>query len=124
MSATVCPDRGLEQRRAGLARANEIRSKRSQLKRDIRAGHENAMRVVANPPWFVETMAVQDVLLATRRVGVTKAWKVFARAGISPAKPLGTLTERQRGVLLGEMRKARGFDLVCVEAPDRTGVAA
>lgn len=115
MTATMCPDRSLEQRRAGLAKANEIRSKRSQLKRDIRAGRENAMRVVANPPWFVETMAVQDVLLATRRVGVTKAWKVLSRAGISPAKPLGALTHRQRKVLLDEMRAVGGFDCVLLD---------
>lgn len=123
MTAVACPDRSLEQRRAALAAANEIRSSRSRLKRDLRTGRENACRIVANPPAFTETMAVQDVLLATRRVGTVKAWKVLRSANLSPAKPLGSLTARQRDVLLDAMRAAGGFDGTA-EAPDREAVAA
>ena len=94
--APVAPDRTLTQRMEALERANDIRSRRAQLKRDLKAGRRVVVDLVVAPPEFTDTMKIFDLLLAAPKVGRVKANKWLARARVSPSKTLGGLSDRQR----------------------------
>lgn len=95
------PDRSLAQRQQALAKANEIRTKRAQLKRDISAGRKSARDIIAEPPEWAETMKVIDLLMAVRGIGRVKAVKTLGGlGGVSPSKTLGGVTDRQRQALI------------------------
>jgi hypothetical protein len=88
-----------------LTRANEIRSKRAQLKRDLKGGRQSIVALLAAPPDWLETAKVLDMLLAVPKVGRVKATKVLNQCRISPSKTIGGLSERQRAELVELMRK-------------------
>lgn len=92
----VAPERSLEQRNLALVEANRIRSLRSQLKRDIKGYRKLALDVILEPPEYVETMKIVDLLLATPKYGRVKANKILAQCRISPTKTVGGLSARQR----------------------------
>ena len=98
-SNAVAPDRSLTQRRDALERANSVRIRRSHLKRDIKAGRVSVIALLADPPPYIETMKVFDLLLAAPMVGRVKANKILNRCRISPSKTIGGLSERQRDEL-------------------------
>jgi len=87
-------------RMEALERANEIRSRRAQLKRDLRGGKTTIDRLLEAPPEYLETAKVFDLLLATPKYGRVKANKVLQQVRISPSKTVGGLSERQRGELV------------------------
>lgn len=105
--ASVAPDRSLAQRMEALQRANDIRSRRAQLKRDLKAGRESVERLVADPPEWAETMKVWDALMATPKWGRVKVNRALAWMRISPSRTLGGLSARQRGELLALLRGRR-----------------
>jgi hypothetical protein len=86
--------RSREQRLRALRLANEIRSARAQLKKDLASGKIELAQVLARPPECVRTARVRDVLLALPRIGLVKAGRILADCGIAPTKTLGGLTER------------------------------
>lgn len=90
------PDRSLAQRMAALERANDVRTGRARLKRDIKAGRRDMIDVLLNPPVCADTMKVFDLLLAAPKIGRVKANQVLVRARVSPSKTVGGLTQRQR----------------------------
>ena len=94
------PGRSLAQRMEALDRANAVRSRRAQLKRDIAAGREQVSRVLARQPACVETMRVRDLLLALPRWGQVKTNKVLHCCVISPTRTVSDLTARQRAALI------------------------
>jgi hypothetical protein len=51
----MTPERSPNQRLAALARANEIRSQRAQLKRDLKAGRISIQQLLTAPPIYLET---------------------------------------------------------------------
>ena len=98
--ATEAPERSKLQRMEALERANEIRSRRAQLKRDLRGGKTTIDRLLEAQPEYLETAKVFDLLLATPKYGRVKANKVLQQVRISPSKTVGGLSERQRGELV------------------------
>ena len=94
------PFRALEQRRAALAKGNEIRSLRAQLKHDLKSQRITLLDVLETPPDWLDTAKVFDILLAAPKVGRVKASKALNRAGVSPSKTIGGMTDRQRHDLL------------------------
>jgi hypothetical protein len=92
----AAPERSREQRLESLQLANDIRTRRSQLKRDLKAGRVTLLPLLVDPPDYVLTMKVVDLMLARPKLGRVKVNKVLARARISPTKTLGGLSERQR----------------------------
>src|SRR6516164_306745 len=60
----AAPERSLVQRMEALARANDIRSRRAQLKRDLKAGRLKIHELLLEPPEYLETAKVFDLLLA------------------------------------------------------------
>ena len=97
---TQAPERSLDQRMEALRRANQIRSRRAQLKRDLKSGRTSIQNVIANPPDFVMTAKVFDMLLAVPKYGRVKVNKILVTCRISPSKTIGGLSERQRTELL------------------------
>lgn len=60
----VTPERNLDQRMDALRAANEVRSLRAQLKRDLNAGRVSIGPLLLDPPPYLETAKVFDMLLA------------------------------------------------------------
>jgi hypothetical protein len=82
-----------------LARANEVRLARAALKRQIAAGQRDVIEVVLNCPWEAESMHLGELLCSQRRWGRARSRKLIQSVQLTETKRLGTLTERQRGVL-------------------------
>ncbi|HXW59734.1 MAG TPA: integration host factor, actinobacterial type [Solirubrobacteraceae bacterium] len=102
---SVAPQRSLNQRMDALARANEIRVKRAQLKRDLKAGRRSIHQLLLDPPEYVETAKVFDMLLAVPKYGRVKVNKILAHCRIAPSKTVGGLSERQRGELVSLLHR-------------------
>jgi hypothetical protein len=101
----AAPERSLVQRMEALQRANDIRSRRAQLKRDLKAGRTPIHELLLNPPDYVQTAKVFDLLLAVPKYGRVKVNKILGQCRISPSKTLGGLSERQRGELVALLRR-------------------
>jgi hypothetical protein len=98
--ATQTPERSLDQRMEALSRANEIRIRRAQLKRDLRGGGVSIVGILADPPEWVLTAKVFDLLLAVPRCGRVKAGRLLATCRVSQSKTVGGLSDRQRAELI------------------------
>jgi len=99
------PERSLTQRLDALERANVVRTKRAELKRDLKGGRKSIHRLLMDPPDYVETAKVFDMLLAVPKVGRVKANKVLTQCRISPSKTIGGLSQRQRDELVSLLRR-------------------
>jgi hypothetical protein len=88
-----------------LQRANDIRSRRAQLKRDLKAGRQPIDELLLRPPDYVETAKVFDLLLAVPKYGRVKVNKILTQCRISPSKTIGGLSQRQRDELVAMMRR-------------------
>ena len=102
---SAAPERSLHQRMDALQRANAIRTRRAQLKRDLKAGRVSIDRLLSEPPDFVETAKVFDMLLAVPKYGRVKVNKVLQQCRISPSKTIGGLSQRQRTELVSMLRR-------------------
>jgi hypothetical protein len=102
---TIAPERSYVQRMEALQRANEIRSRRAQLKRDLKGGRQPIDELLLGPPAFLETAKVFDLLLAVPKYGRVKVNKILTQCKISPSKTVGGLSERQRRELVAFMRR-------------------
>jgi len=58
------PAKTLDQRLRALRQANEIRSRRAALKKELASGQVRIEDVLARPPDYAKTAQVQDLLLA------------------------------------------------------------
>src|SRR5260370_23369688 len=94
------PQRSLNQRMDALQRANEIRMRRAQLKRDLKSGRRSIHELLSEPPEYLETAKVFDMLLAVPKYGRVKANKILVNCRIAPSKTIGGLSERQRSELI------------------------
>src|SRR5690349_7704785 len=103
--AVLAPERSLVQRMEALQRANDIRTRRARLKRDLKAGRQPIHELLLEPPDYLETAKVFDLLLAVPKYGRVKVNKVLAQCRISPSKTIGGLSERQRTELVDFMRR-------------------
>jgi hypothetical protein len=95
------PVRSLDQRMEALKRANEIRVRRAQLKKDLKDGRLRIEVVLRSPPEYVETAKVFDILMAVPKFGRVKAARFLNQCRISQSKTVGGLSERQRAELIG-----------------------
>ena len=97
---TQAPVRSLDQRMEALRRANEIRVERARLKKDLKVGDVSITEVLADPPDFVLTAKVFDMLLAVPKFGRVKATRYLNQCRVSQSKTVGGLSERQRAELI------------------------
>jgi hypothetical protein len=94
------PSRPAERQLGALAKANEVRCERAQLKRELAAGRVEFERVISDPPACAQTAMVRDLLLAIHRVGPTRADRALARCQITANKKVAALSRRQRAALI------------------------
>jgi hypothetical protein len=99
------PLRSLDQRMEALRRANEIRVKRAQLKKDLKSGSVQIEKILRQPPEYVETAKVFDILMAVPKFGRVKAARFLNQCRISQSKTVGGLSDRQRAELVGLLRR-------------------
>lgn len=104
-NTTHVPERTNVQRMEALGRANEIRSDRAQLKRDLKSGRVNIHDILLEPPEWLETAKVFDILLATPKYGRVKVNKVLVQCRMSPSKTIGGMSQRQRTELVSMLRR-------------------
>jgi hypothetical protein len=93
-----------------LARANQVRLARAELKRAIGAGRRGVTEIVLECPWEAESMSLIELLGAQRRWGRARSRKLLTSLGLTEMKRLGTLTERQRGILVRALYAKAGVE--------------
>jgi hypothetical protein len=97
-AATIAP---APQHLRALARANEVRLARAELKRQVADGEISAAHVILECPWEAASMTVSDLLTSQRRWGSTRCRKLLQSVPMSENKTVGSMTERQRQALAG-----------------------
>jgi hypothetical protein len=98
------PTRSLEQRMDALRRANDIRVRRARLKKELKSGDIRVEDVLADPPDYVGTAKVFDMLMAVPKFGRVKAARFLNQCRISQSKTVSGLSERQRQELVDLLR--------------------
>ncbi len=96
----TAPERSLDQRMDALARANGVRSRRAELKNDLKKGKVSMAGILSSPPEFILTAKVVDLLMAAPKCGRVKSAKIMEQCRISPSKTVGGLSDRQQRDLL------------------------
>jgi hypothetical protein len=104
-SAGHAPERSLTQRMEALKRANDIRTRRARLKRDLKSGRTKIHGLLLDPPEYLQTAKVFDLLLAVPKYGRVKVNRILTHCRISPSKTIGGLSERQRNELVSYLRR-------------------
>ena len=104
-TAAPVPERTHDQRMKALRRANDIRTRRAKLKRDLKAGKTQVDGLLLDPPEWVMTAKVFDMILAVPKYGRVKANKILTQCRISPSKTIGGLSQRQRAELVQMLRR-------------------
>lgn len=87
-----------------LTRANGIRSERARLKERLKSGEVHICDILGDPPEYLHTAKVFDLILAVPKFGRVKTGKVLERCRVSPSKTVIGLTPRQRRELVEHLR--------------------
>ncbi len=98
------PERTSQQRMEALRRANSIRLERARLKGMLREGRARICDVLSEPPYFVHTAKVFDLIMAVPKYGRVKTGKILERCRVSASKTVIGLTPRQRRELVEQLR--------------------
>jgi hypothetical protein len=98
------PPRSREQRLLALARANEVRLARAQLKRELAAGAIELAQVLSAPPASAQTAKLRELLLAVPRIGPARVHRALAHCRIAETKTVVGLSDRQRAELIEFLR--------------------
>ena len=88
-----------------LKRANDIRVRRAKLKKDLKDGRVRVQVILGDPPDYVETAKVFDILMAVPKFGRVKAARFLNQCRISQSKTVGGLSDRQRSELIELFRR-------------------
>jgi hypothetical protein len=105
MTATAAATLPPQHMRA-LARANEVRLARAELKRKVADEETDAASVILECPWEAHSMAVADLLTSQRRWGQTRCRRFLSQIPMSEKKTVGSMTERQRQTLAAMLSSA------------------
>ena len=98
MSATATIAPGPQYMQA-LARANEVRLARAELKRRVASGAITVAEVLLGEHWEAENMTISDLLMSQRRWGHTRCRKLLVQVPVPENKTVGSMTQRQRSAL-------------------------
>jgi hypothetical protein len=97
---TSTPERSIAQRMQALAHGNDVRLKRAQFKRDLKAGRVSIIDAITAPPPWLEGPSSTTCCSPSPSYGRVKVNKVFKIVGISPVKRVAGISARQRADLL------------------------
>ena len=104
-SAAAVPERSHKQRMRALETANEIRTRRAKLKKDLKGGKVQIDKLLLDPPEYLGSAKVFDLMLAVPKYGRVKVNRVLNQCRISPSKTIGGLSVRQRSELVAHLRR-------------------
>ena len=96
-TATMAP--APPQHMQALQRANEVRLARAELKRNVADGAATVGEIITGCPWEAASMTIAELVTSQRRWGTTRASKFLAEIGLPETKTVGSMTDRQRGLL-------------------------
>jgi hypothetical protein len=82
-----------------LARANQVRLARAELKRQVADGELSVADVVLGCPWEAASMTISDLLMSQHRWGRTRCRRFLMSISMTETKTIGSMTERQRRAL-------------------------
>jgi hypothetical protein len=94
-----------------LERANQVRTARAELKRQVTAGERDAAEVISACPSETRTMPIFELLRAQRHWGNARTRSFLNYHGLPEKKMIGTLTQRQVKVLIGALAPDRAIEL-------------
>jgi len=100
------------QRTLALAHANAIRVSRAALKRKIASGTISPSEVLLSCPSESETMSVFQLLRSQRRWGPARCRGILAAVQLSETKTIGSLTERQRSLVVAVLAEPEASTLI------------
>jgi hypothetical protein len=92
------------QRMQALQRANEVRVARAALKRMVAAGAVSVADAILGRSAEIESMAVIDLLMSQRSWGHARCNELLAAVPLPETKTVGSMTDRQRSVLVALLR--------------------
>ena len=95
-TATLTPANDAPQHLRALARANEVRLARAELKRRVADGDVAVADLVLDCPWEAAPMPIAELLMSRRRWGVNRCRGVRQAIPGPENKPVGAMTDRQR----------------------------
>jgi hypothetical protein len=87
-----------------LEEANRIRTARAGMKRNLKNGIVHITDLIENPPEFINTMKILDLLVAAPKIRGIKARQILGPY-ISPTRAVGNLTDAQRDGLVRRLSK-------------------
>src|SRR5438105_14557248 len=90
------PVRSLDQRMEALKRANDIRVKRAQLKKDLKSGTVSIEQILGAPPEYVSTAKGFDMLMAVPTFGRVKAARLLNHSPTSQSNTVGGPSDRRQ----------------------------
>src|SRR5690349_1142617 len=96
-------------RLAALQMANNARSGRAELKRQIAAGAIRLADVLMEPPPEATGISLAALLLSQRVWGRIKTRRFLSSNDLSETRKLGELSQRQRELLAAELRALDPF---------------
>jgi hypothetical protein len=108
-------------RLAALQLANDARSGRAELKRQIAAGVVRVADVLVDPPPSACGISLAALLLSQRGWGHTKTTRFLSSNDVSETRKLGELSQRQRELLATELR---AHDPLATQLRERTAAGS
>ena len=97
------PKRPALQRREALVQANRVRTQRARLKADLKGDRRSLADLIADPPEYLASAKLTEVLAAVPKYGRIKTIRLLERCRVSPKKTIGGLSQRQRRELIKEL---------------------
>lgn len=85
------------------ARSNDIRLNRAAIRRQVFAGERTVPDVLREMPACVASMTLFDLVACQYRWGAHRTRRLLVRLGIPETKALGTLTQRQVGLVVNAL---------------------
>ena len=105
LTPAMAPERSLNQRMDALARANQIRTRRAQLKRDLKSGRLSIQSLLLNPPVLILDDATSAIDVHVES-GIYEALRglLTQRTTIVIAHRISTIALASRVLVLDEGR--------------------
>lgn len=107
ISASTAAVSAPRQNMRALEQANRIRLARADIKRRIAKGDVAVADILLDPAEEVAGMELAELLTSQKRWGATRCSKFMDSIGLSEAKTIRSLTERQRSAMAAVLTAGR-----------------
>jgi hypothetical protein len=97
------PNLSTEERAKALAKAQEMRTKRMELRKELKAGKVNLAEVLKRDDEVVSRMKVKYLLESLPNVGKITAVSIMEEIGINESRRVQGLGKRQTAMLLEKL---------------------